>query len=75
MIYGFRTPRIDDPMLLQMYDGFEQWSALIGAGPAKLLDVFPVLRSLLAAVRPLYGHALALQKNKSDLSFGLWQDA
>lgn len=67
------TPRIDDLMLLQKYDGDDKWAALIAAGFAKLLDVFPFLRSLPAGVRPLCGH-VGLQKNNLDLSFGLWQD-
>lgn len=75
MIYGFRTPKIDDPILLRMYDGVEKWSAVIGAGAAALLDVFPILRSLPAAVRPLYNHALDLQKDTLELSLGLWRDA
>lgn len=74
-VYGFRTPRIDDPKLLKLYESVEKWSAVTGAGTAALLDVFPILRSLPAAVRPLYSHALSLKKDYFDLALGLWQDA
>jgi hypothetical protein len=75
IIYGFRTPRIDDPMLLRLYEGVEKWSAITGAGAAALLDVFPILRSLPAAIRPLYNHALDLQRDALGLALELWRDS
>jgi len=75
IIYGFRTSKIDDPKLLRMYDTMEKWSEVTGAGAAALLDLFPVLRLLPAAIRPLYKHALSIKKESLGLASGLWQDA
>jgi hypothetical protein len=74
-VYGFRTPRIDDPKLVQLYDSVEKWSAITGAGSAALLDVFPILRSLPAAVRPLYNYALSLKREYFDLALSHWGNA
>jgi hypothetical protein len=74
-VYGFRTPKIDDPNLLQLYDSIEKWSAVTGAGSAALLDVFPILRSLPAAVRPLYSYALSLKGDYFDLALSHWHNA
>ncbi|GAB1318300.1 Fumitremorgin C synthase [Madurella fahalii] len=75
IIYGFRTPKIDDPRLLQLYESVEKWSAVTGAGAAALLDVFPVLRSLPKFARPLYHHALVLKQYTFSLNTSLWLDA
>lgn len=75
IIYGFRTARIDDPELLRLYQSIENWAAVTGAAAAALLDVFPILRSLPTAVRPLYHHALSLKEFTLSLNMGLWLDA
>ena len=74
-VYGFRTPKIDDPNLVQLYDSVEKWSAVTGAGSAALLDVFPILRSLPPAVRPLYNYALSLKREYFDLALSHWGNA
>lgn len=74
MVYGFRTSKIDDPQLLSMYDTIEKWGEITGAGAAALLDVFPVLRALPPAIRPLYQYALSIRKASLDLAWDLWQD-
>ncbi|KAL2176116.1 cytochrome P450 [Thermothelomyces heterothallicus CBS 202.75] len=75
LVYGFRTPRIDDPKLLLMYDTMEKFGDVTGAGAAALLDVFPVLRYLPPAIRPLYNHALSIRKASLDLAGDLWFEA
>ncbi|KAK4177156.1 putative cytochrome P450 E-class, group I [Triangularia setosa] len=75
IVYGFRTPKIDDPKLLKLYDGIEEWAAVTGAGAAAVLDVFPIFRSLPAFIRPLYRHALDLKEKTFDLYKGHWFDA
>ncbi|KAK4149476.1 O-methylsterigmatocystin oxidoreductase [Chaetomidium leptoderma] len=75
IVYGFRTPSVDDPKLLRCYESVEKWSAVTGAGAAALLDVFPILQSLPALIRPLYYYALSLRDSTLDFSVGLWKDA
>ncbi|KAK4183906.1 O-methylsterigmatocystin oxidoreductase [Podospora australis] len=75
IIYGFRVARIDDPKLLRLYQSVEGWAEVTGAAAAAVLDVFPILRSLPAALTPLYHHALKLQEFTSSLNTGLYLDA
>ncbi|AEO60480.1 hypothetical protein MYCTH_2120504 [Thermothelomyces thermophilus ATCC 42464] len=75
LVYEFRTPRIDDPKLLLMYDTMEKFGDVTGAGAAALLDVFPVLRYLPPGIRPLYNHALSIRKASLDLAGDLWFEA
>lgn len=75
IVYGFRTPKIDDPKLLRLYHVIEEWSSITGAGAAAVLDVFPIFRSLPPFIRPLYRHALDLQERTFDLYKGHWLQA
>lgn len=75
IVYGFRTPKIDDPKLLRLYHVIEEWSSITGAGAAAVLDVFPIFRSLPPFIRPLYRHALDLQERTFDLYKGHWLEA
>jgi hypothetical protein len=74
-VYGFRASTIDDPKLLVMYDNVDKFSEVTGAGPAALLDAFPILRVLPAMVRPFYKHAISLQEEALTLASSLWKDA
>ncbi|KAH6621612.1 cytochrome P450 [Chaetomium sp. MPI-SDFR-AT-0129] len=75
IIYGFRTARINDPRLLQLYKSIEDWALVTGAAAAALLDAYPILRSLPTFIRPLYHHALSLGEFTLSLNMGLWQEA
>ncbi|KAK4642058.1 hypothetical protein QC761_511720 [Podospora bellae-mahoneyi] len=75
IVYGFRTPKIDDPKLLRLYHVIEEWSSITGAGAAAVLDVFPIFRSLPPFIRPLYRHALDLKERTFDLYKGHWLEA
>lgn len=75
IVYGFRTPRIDDPKLLQLYKSIENWGHVTGAAAAALLDAFPILRSLPTFIRPLYHHALSLRDFTLKLNMSHWVEA
>ncbi|KIA75782.1 hypothetical protein HK57_00396 [Aspergillus ustus] len=46
MTFGYRTPAVDDPNLVEMFENFERLSELAGTQVAALLDLFPILRAL-----------------------------
>jgi hypothetical protein len=75
IVYGFRTPRIDDPRLLKLYKNTEDWSHVTGSGGAALLDAFPVLRGLPEFARPLYQHARGVAESTVSFNSELWFDA
>ncbi|KAI4615649.1 hypothetical protein J4E80_006065 [Alternaria sp. BMP 0032] len=72
MIFGFRTTSIDDPKLKQLYSGFEKFSELMGETTAKLVDLFPILRSLPDFALPLRKYAKELHEKESELYVGHW---
>ncbi|EMD69700.1 hypothetical protein COCSADRAFT_76274 [Bipolaris sorokiniana ND90Pr] len=74
MVFGFRTPSIDDPKLKQLFWGIEKFSQVHGKTSAALLDLYPVLRSLPDAVLSERRHAKQLHEKSSELFVGLWLD-
>ncbi|KAI1111636.1 cytochrome P450 [Nemania sp. NC0429] len=70
MVFGFRTPDIDDPKLKQLLHGFEKWCELAGMQTAALLDIFPILRYLPDAFQPKKRYAKTLHKDEYDLYVG-----
>ncbi|KAK4107197.1 cytochrome P450 [Canariomyces notabilis] len=72
IVYGFRTPRIDDPRLLKLYKNTEDWSHVTASAGAALLDAFPVLRGLPEVARPLYRHARRVADMTVGLSMEMW---
>ncbi|KAH8886004.1 cytochrome P450 [Thozetella sp. PMI_491] len=75
IVYGFRTSAIDDPKLLQLFHGFNQWSELVASQTAALLDLYPILRRLPNLLLPERQHAQGLFKEEKELYLEHWMAA
>ncbi|KAF2202007.1 cytochrome P450 [Delitschia confertaspora ATCC 74209] len=74
MVFGFRVTSIDDPKLVQLYEGFEKFCEVSGTTIGALLDLFPVLRRLPDALLPIRKYAKRLHKEERELYVGHWMD-
>ncbi|KAI1336781.1 cytochrome P450 [Xylariaceae sp. FL0016] len=70
IVFGFRTPNLDDPKLKQLFHGLAEWSKLTGSQSAAILDVFPILRSLPDMLLPSRKHARELHRKEYNLFVG-----
>ncbi|KAK3711990.1 hypothetical protein LTR37_009302 [Vermiconidia calcicola] len=60
MVFGWRTPTYEDEAIVQLFDGFAEFSEINQTGTAALIDFFPFLRRF-----PDY--ILTTQKKAKDL--------
>jgi hypothetical protein len=74
LVFGFRTTDLTDPKLLQLYDGFERWSQLMGRALAVLIDVYPLLRLLPDFLLPMRKYAKGLHQKQLGLFLGHWNN-
>ncbi|KAI0152833.1 cytochrome P450 [Xylariaceae sp. FL1272] len=74
MIYGFRTPTIDDSRLKALYHNLHQFSKAMGTGVAVFLDFFPWLRVLPDSITKSRGVAKGLHEIELKYHKGNWMD-
>ncbi|KAH8882222.1 cytochrome P450 [Thozetella sp. PMI_491] len=67
IVFGFRTPYHDEPKLMQLIEGFEEFCRISVSPIAQALDCFPLLRYLPDAVIPMRKHARKLHKEELKL--------
>lgn len=72
MTFGWRTPTKDDPKLLQLFDGFNEFAVINQTGTAALIDFFPFLRSLPEFVLPTQAKARKMHEAERNLYVGHW---
>ncbi|PQE33784.1 cytochrome P450 protein [Rutstroemia sp. NJR-2017a WRK4] len=72
MVFGFRTISIQDPKLVQLFEGFEKFCKVTSTTTAALLDLFPVLRILPDFMLPLRAYAKELHEHERELYVGHW---
>ncbi|KAI1326322.1 cytochrome P450 [Xylariaceae sp. FL0255] len=75
IIYGWRTVRQDDPRLLQVFEGFNNFGLLAQTGAAAFADFFPFLRNLPDFMIPTKARAKALHKKEMKMYLDLWLEA
>lgn len=72
MTYGWRTPTHDDPQLVQLFDGFNEFAVINNTATAALVDFFPVLRSLPDFILPTQAKAKQLHREEKKLYLSHW---
>ncbi|KAI0186098.1 cytochrome P450, partial [Xylaria flabelliformis] len=72
IIYGQRTVKHDDPRLLQVFEGFNNFGVLAQTGAAAFADFFPVLRYLPDFMIPTKARAKALHRKEMKMYLDLW---
>ena len=72
MVFGWRTPKNDDPQLVQLFEAFSKFAEINQTGTAALIDFFPVLRWLPDFVLPAQAEAKRLHKIEKQLYLGHW---
>ncbi|KAF4461531.1 cytochrome p450 monooxygenase [Fusarium albosuccineum] len=75
MIFGFRCISNEDPKLLQLFHGFDKWSALAGSASAQLADLYPALQKLPDWIAPNVKYARELHKTEKKMYLGHWDRA
>ncbi|KAI1103168.1 putative cytochrome P450 [Jackrogersella minutella] len=74
MLFGFRTTSTKDPRFIQLFQGFEKFSHVMGSQTSTLLDIFPILRNLPDAFLPMRRYAKELHRQEATLNVGLYQE-
>ncbi|KAI2630115.1 cytochrome P450 [Xylaria nigripes] len=74
MIYGFRTPTLDDWRFKTLFHNLHQFSKAMGTASAMLLDMFPLLRVLPDSLLPSRAHAKELHVNEMKLHKNNWME-
>ncbi len=72
MTFGWRTPSNDDPQLVQLFEGFNEFAVINQTGTAALIDFFPFLRLLPDFILPTQAKARQLHKIEKELYLGHW---
>ncbi|RSM07410.1 hypothetical protein CEP52_005265 [Fusarium oligoseptatum] len=72
MIFGFRCISNQDPKLLQLFHGFDKWSALSGSASAQLADLYPALQKLPDFIAPNVSYAKKLHQAEKKMYLGHW---
>ncbi|KAJ4213019.1 hypothetical protein NW759_011280 [Fusarium solani] len=72
MIFGFRCISNQDPKLLQLFHGFDKWSALSGSASAQLADLYPALQKLPDFIAPNVSYARKLHQAEKKMYLGHW---
>ncbi|KAL2133003.1 hypothetical protein VTI74DRAFT_3041 [Chaetomium olivicolor] len=75
MVFGWRTATYEDEKMMQLFDGFSQFSELNQTGMAALVDFFPWLRWLPDFLLPLRAKAKELHRKEKELYLGHWLKA
>ncbi|OJJ54811.1 hypothetical protein ASPSYDRAFT_210517 [Aspergillus sydowii CBS 593.65] len=75
MVFGWRTPTYDDPKMMQLFDGFNEFAALNQTGPAAFVDFFPFFQKLPSFLLPAKKKAMELHKHEKALYKGHWLKA
>ncbi len=71
----WRTPKHDDPQLVQLFEGFNEFAVINQTGTAVLIDSFPLLRWLPNSILPTQAKARQLHKIEKELYLGHWLKA
>ena len=72
MTFGWRTTTHDDPNLVQLFEGFNEFAVINQTGTAGLLDFYPLLRRLPDFVLPTQAYAKKLHKLEKVLYKSHW---
>ncbi|EMD01271.1 hypothetical protein BAUCODRAFT_62200 [Baudoinia panamericana UAMH 10762] len=75
IVFGWRTSVYEDPKLMQLFDGFNQFAEINQTGTAALIDSFPPLRWLPDYLLPTRAHAKQLHKREKELYLDHWLNA
>ncbi|KFY21112.1 hypothetical protein V491_03152 [Pseudogymnoascus sp. VKM F-3775] len=75
MTFGWRTPSNNDPMLQQLFSGFEKFAVLNQTGTAAIIDYYPVLRYLPDFILSAQAKARELHRIEKELYVGHWLKA
>ncbi|KIW01166.1 uncharacterized protein PV09_07451 [Verruconis gallopava] len=67
IVFGFRTPNHDDPKLIRLIEGFEEFCRISVAPIANALDCFPFMRYLPDFMIPMKGYAKKLHHEELKL--------
>ncbi|KAI0445352.1 cytochrome P450 [Xylaria telfairii] len=74
MIYGFRTPTLDDWRLKSLFHNLHQFSKAMGTASAMILDMFTPLRALPDSLVGSRAHAKNLHEIELKFHKGNWMD-
>jgi len=74
MIYGFRTPTLDDWRLKALFHNLHQFSKAMGTAGAMILDILPLLRALPDSIVKSRAHAKKLHDIELKFHKGNWMD-
>lgn len=73
MVFGWRSPTYEDPKMMQLFDGFAEFSAINQTGTAAIVDFFPALgRRLPDILFPAQKKAKELHKHEKALYRSHW---
>lgn len=72
MTFGFRTVSFDDPRMVQLFHGFDQFGEIVQSAQAAQMDVFPLLRFLPDSMVPLKRRARELHRKEKALYKSHW---
>ncbi|OQD76085.1 hypothetical protein PENDEC_c005G00753 [Penicillium decumbens] len=75
MVFGWRTPTYEDPKMMQLFDGFNEFAVINQTGTAALIDFFPWLRKLPEFFLPVQQKAKELHKHEKALYLSHWMRA
>lgn len=75
MVFGWRTPTYEDPKMMQLFDGFSEFSDLNQTGTAAIIDFFPFLGKLPEFLVPAQKKAKELHKHEKALYLSHWLQA
>lgn len=68
----WRTPTLDDPQLVQLFAGFDEFAVLINTRLARLIEFFPFLRQFPDIILPAQAKARQLHKVEKKLYLSHW---
>ena len=75
MVFGWRTPTYADPKMMQLFDGFSEFSDINQTGTAAIIDFFPILGKLPEFLVPAQRKAKELHKHEKALYLSHWLHA
>ena len=71
-IHSWRTPQHNDPQLVQLFEGFNEFAVINQTGTAALIDFYPLLRRLPDWLLPVQAKAKQLHKEEKALYVSHW---
>ncbi|KAL2157119.1 hypothetical protein VTH06DRAFT_6407 [Thermothelomyces fergusii] len=75
IVFGWRSSAYEDNKMIQLYDGFSEFSKLNQTGLATFIDYFPWTRWLPDFVLSIRTKAKELHRKEKDLYLGHWLEA